>query len=184
MKDSDDQGVPGIQILADDSPPETAASSAAPGGVAAAEEIPFLTPGDGSWIGSRVNKNYEAFLQAHKQDLAAFEEAERETRSCRNQFKWFTNTIAEWQTRLTALREEITHYQGINIENTLFNQCWQTHKSLITIASSPLFQTMLTIKEHGPAMMKLAEQEFGALEKKFLDFKREKRTKLKEFGLI
>lgn len=172
MKNQIDESLPeGIQTLATDLPADNAASTAAPGtgatAAAAQPAAPFLTESDGSWIGSRVNKNYEAFLQSHKDELAAFEEAERETRSCRNQFQWFTKTIADWQMRLTALREEITRYQGVNIENTLFDQCWQGSKPLIVVASSPLFQTMLTIKLHGAAMLKLPSRNLARWKRNF-----------------
>jgi hypothetical protein len=94
MNDQSSENDVSVQILADDLP--DTGSHAAPG-----EKAPItLESGDGSWLGSRTNKNYEAFLNQNRQELEKFEEQLRAVRALHNTNRWLKGAIADSQARL------------------------------------------------------------------------------------
>ena len=128
----------------------------------------------------------ETFLGKHEDEWQKLKETERDKVQCRGRFKFFTNRIAESKMTLDAIRSEVSNFTIQSIPDSIY-QARILHGSINALRNPGIVAELViadAMSKHGPQIIARAEAEHKTLEEQFLKFKADKRTVLKDLGLI
>ena len=150
----------------------------------ATEPVPNYHADSPGFVEGAAARKYDKFFSdpARQREYAEFEAREAKKSRIASMFRTINESIEQKKSEFSILNAKISHYANADVALSIFEGLKNGTFQLEVIADK--MTRAVVLKEHGPAVLKLAAAEITALEKRLKDFTAENKETLAEIGLI